>query len=61
MSKYIINQKTLDDINKIWIYTAKTWSSKQADRNYNLIFDKIEYIVNNYEIAQDYGNVRKSY
>lgn len=52
MSKYIISEKALDDINKIWIYTAENWSIEQADRYYNLIFDEIEYIVVNFEIAR---------
>ena len=59
MSKYIISEKALDDINKIWIYTAENWSIEQADRYYNLIFDEIEYIVVNFEIARDCGNIRK--
>ena len=58
MSKYIISEKALDDINKIWIYTAENWSIEQADRYYNLIFDEIEYIVVNFEIARDFGNIR---
>ncbi|GAA4767307.1 MULTISPECIES: type II toxin-antitoxin system RelE/ParE family toxin [Flavobacterium] len=61
MSKYIINEKALDDINKIWIYTAETWSIEQADRYYNLILDEIEYIIDNFEMARDFGNVRKNY
>ena len=60
MSEYIISEKALDDINKIWIYTAENWSVEQADRYYNLIFDEIEYIVVNFEIARDFGNIRKN-
>ena len=61
MSEYIISEKALEDINKIWIYTAENWSIEQADRYYNLIFDEIEYIVVNFEIARDFGNMRKNY
>lgn len=61
MSKYIISEKALEDINNIWIYTAENWSVEQADRYYNLIIDEIEYIVNNLEMAYEFGNVRKSY
>jgi toxin ParE1/3/4 len=61
MSGYLISEKSLDDINKIWIYTAENWSIEQADRYYNLLFDEIEYIVDHYEMARDFGNVRKSY
>jgi toxin ParE1/3/4 len=61
MSEYIINEKALDDINKIWIYTAENWSIEQADRYYDLIFDEIDYIVAHFEMARDFGNVRKNY
>lgn len=61
MSKYIINEKALDDINKIWIYTTENWSEEQADRYYNLIFDEIEYIVANFEMARDFEKIRKNY
>lgn len=61
MPAYTISEKALDDINKIWIYTAENWSIEQADRYYNLIFDEIEFIVENFEMARDFGNVRKAY
>lgn len=61
MSNYIINEKALDDINSIWIYTAENWSIEQADRYYNLIYDEIEYIASNFEMARDFGKIRKSY
>lgn len=61
MSTYIISEKALEDINKIWIYTAENWSIEQADRYYNLIFDEIEYIAQKFEMASDFGKIRESY
>ncbi len=61
MSEYIISEKAIEDINKIWIFTAENWSIEQADRYYNLILDEIEFSAQNFEMARDYGNVRKSY
>lgn len=61
MSNYILSEQALDDINKIWIYTAENWSVEQADRYYNLIFDEIEYTVANFEMARDFGVIRKDY
>lgn len=61
MSEYIISEKALEDINKIWIYTVENWSLEQADRYYNLIVDEIEYIAKNFEMARDFGSIRKSY
>ena len=51
----------MKNINKIWIYTAETWSIEQADRYYNLIYDEIEFIVENFKLARDFGKIRKSY
>lgn len=61
MSSYIISEKALEDINSIWIYTAENWSVEQADRYYNLIFDEIEFITQNFMMAKDFGSIRKSY
>lgn len=61
MSEYVISEKAVEDINNIWIYTAEIWSVAQADRYYNLIYDEIEYIVNNFDMARDFGKIRKSY
>ena len=61
MSAYVISEKAVEDINNIWIYTAENWSVAQADRYYNLIYDEIEYIVNNFDMARDFGQIRKSY
>jgi toxin ParE1/3/4 len=61
MSDYIISEKAIEDINKIWNYTVENWSKEQADRYYNLIYDEIEYIVWNFELAHDFSKIRKSY
>jgi len=61
MSEYIISEKAIDDINKIWVFTAENWSVEQADRYYNLILDEIEFIAQNFEMARDFGSIRKSY
>jgi len=61
MSAYIISEKAIEDSNNIWIYTAENWSVEHADRYYNLIYDEIEYIVKDFEMAYDFGKIRKSY
>ena len=61
MSQYVIIEKAIEDINNIQIYTAENWSVAQANRYYNLIIDEIEYIVNNFDMALDFGKIRKSY
>lgn len=61
MSNYILSEHALDDIKRIWIYTPENWSLELADRYYNLIFDEIEFIAANFEMARDFGTVRKDY
>ena len=39
MAEYIINEKALEDLNNIWIYTTENWTLEQADRYYNLIIN----------------------
>jgi len=59
--KYRISEKAFEDIENIWLYTFETWSVQQADRYYNLIFDEIEFIVENPLLGRDYSHVRKNY
>jgi toxin ParE1/3/4 len=61
MPRFVISEKAVEDINGIWVYTAENWSIEQADRYYNLIFDEIEYIAENFERARDFGQIRKGY
>ncbi len=61
MNSYLISEEALKDIDHIWIYTAEYWSVEQADRYYNLIFDEIEYISQNFEVGRDFGHIRKGY
>jgi toxin ParE1/3/4 len=61
MSKYIISEKALDDLNNVWIYTAENWSVVQANRYYNLIMYEIEFVSENFETTKDFGSIRKDY
>ena len=61
MASYIISEEALKDIDNIWLYTVENCSLEQADRYYNLIFDEIEYISENFEIGRDIGYIRKGY
>ena len=45
---YVISEKAIEDLEKIWIYTYENWSVQQADRYYNLIIDEIEFITDNF-------------
>ncbi|CAN5615338.1 type II toxin-antitoxin system RelE/ParE family toxin [soil metagenome] len=61
MATYQITKKALADIDEIWSCTAENWSIEQADRYYNLVFDEIEFIAQNFELSRDMGWIRKGY
>lgn len=53
MAGYIINEKALEDLNEIYIYTAQKWSVEQADFYYNSILNEIENVVQNFENTRE--------
>lgn len=59
--KYVISNEATSDLEAIWLYTNETWSSTQADRYLNLIFDEIESISSDPAIGRDYGHIREGY
>lgn len=59
--KFKISRKSLEDIEKIWLYTVENWSAEQADRYYNQIFDEITYLTENPSSGKDYSHIRKHY
>lgn len=56
-----ISIEASNDLEKIWLYTFENWSTEQADRYLNLIFDELEYLSTNPKSGIDYSNVRKGY
>lgn len=47
MSKYRLTNEALNDLEKIWIYTFKNYSVKQADKYYRLIINEFEFLSKN--------------
>lgn len=43
--EYRISAKALEDIDKIWIYTLENWSLNQANHYYRLIYQEIDFII----------------
>ena len=61
MGRYKISFEARKDLEKIWVYTVKSWSVEQADRYLNQIFEEIELIACKPENGTDYGGIRKGY
>jgi len=59
--RYSISEKANQDIEKIWLYSFENWSLEQADRFYNLIFDEIEFISENFESGKSVDYIKKGY
>jgi toxin ParE1/3/4 len=59
--RYSISEKANQDIENIWLYTFENWSLEQADRYYNLIFDEIEFISENFESGKSADYIKKGY
>ncbi len=61
MANYRISKKAISDIDSIWLYTNKKWSSTQADKYYTIIYERIEHIAKYPEIGRVYDYVKKGY
>ncbi|MFA0963347.1 type II toxin-antitoxin system RelE/ParE family toxin [Roseivirga sp. BDSF3-8] len=58
---YKISREASRDMENIWTYTFKNWSTEQADRYLNLIMDEIEYLAYNPQAGIDYSHIREGY
>lgn len=57
MAKYILTNKALEDLSKIWIYTFEVWSEAQADKYYNMILDSCEELGSKKIAGKPYAEV----
>lgn len=60
-NEYRISAKALEDIDKIWLYTLENWSLNQANHYYRLIYQEIEFIVEDFEGGKDIGKIKMGY
>ena len=59
MAKYYFTNRAVNDLNEIWDYTVKTWSEKQAEKYYDLIFASCSDLANNPKLGKIYDVVTK--
>jgi len=60
-NKYRISAKALEDIDKIWLYTLENWSLNQANNYYRLIYQEIDFIVEDFKSGKDIGEIKSGY
>ena len=46
MAKFHLSNKTVDDLDSIWLYTLETWSAEQADLYYHQLVKACQDIAN---------------
>ena len=59
MAKYYLTNKAVDDLSEIWDYTMETWSTRQAEKYYNLLLASCDDLANNAELGRNYDIVTK--
>ena len=58
---YRISKQALEDIDKIWLYTLENWSLNQANHYYRLIYQEIEFVVEDFESGTAIGKIKPGY
>ncbi len=59
MTNYILTNKALEDLSKIWNYTSEVWSESQADKYYYMILDSCEELANETVKGRKYPEINK--
>ncbi len=57
MGKYVLTNKAVEDLSKIWDYTYEVWSEKQADIYYELIISTCIELANYPENGKIYAEI----
>ncbi|SHI71309.1 type II toxin-antitoxin system RelE/ParE family toxin [Aquimarina spongiae] len=57
MAKFKLTYKAVEDLSKIWDYTFKVWSEKQADKYYEMLISNCQEIANNPDLGKNYNGI----
>ena len=57
MAKFIITNKAVEDLSKIWNYTYEFWSENQADKYYNELLKSCQIIAENQNCGRKYDEI----
>lgn len=57
MAKYILTNKAVDDLTKIWDYTYEVWSENQADKYYNELLEECKLLAKNQNYGKNYDEI----
>lgn len=57
MAKYIVTNKAVDDLAKIWDYTYEVWSENQADKYYYKLLEDCQIVAENQDYGKNYEEI----
>ena len=57
MSKYILSNKAVNDLSKIWDYTYEEWSENQADKYYFELLADCQELAGNHLLGKNYDQI----
>ena len=60
MAKYLLTNKAVEDLTKIWNYTYEVWSENQADKYYELLINSFDEIANDPAIGKNYDEIHSA-
>jgi toxin ParE1/3/4 len=60
MAKYVLTNKAVEDLSRIWEYTYEVWSESQADKYYDLLTGSFQEIVQNSKLGKNYDEIDKA-
>lgn len=59
MANYILTNKAVDDLSKIWNYTFEAWLETQADRYYYMLLDSCQELADEKVSGKSYHEVKE--
>ena len=60
MAKFFLTNKAVEDLVDIWYYTIEIWSTRQAERYYNLLIDACQELANKPVKGKNYDSIEKN-
>ncbi len=58
MANYILTNKAVEDLSKIWEYTFEIWSEAQADRYYYMLLDSCQELADGKISGKNYHEIK---
>jgi len=60
MARYILTNKAVEDLSKIWEYTYEVWSENQADKYYFELLVDCQELAENQSLGKNYNEIEKN-